>query len=279
MTKILVLAGKKQSGKNTIANFTVGYQITQKARQGVPYLPTRFTIDDESGELIISPPKNPALTDAEQPQGEHILNLYDRDPDVQLWLQDCVSQPVKLYAFADMLKATASSVFGIPEKWIYGTDDDKNRETHIRWKNMGGFLAPKVVAKLKAEGKYTKKMTVREFLQYFGTNICRKIYDDCWVESCFRRIEIDQPDIAIICDCRFKNEVRAAKKAGAKLVRLTRAPHAGDTHASEVDLDTMHNNNFDLVIGPDVTIREQNQELLDAMHRWGWFEEHQGLDN
>jgi hypothetical protein len=277
MTKILVLAGKKQSGKSTATNFVVGYSITQLGRQGAPYLPIRFTIDDETGELIIGPPNNPALT--EQPLGEHTLNLYDTDPEVQLWLHDCVFPNVKLYAFADMLKATASSVFGIPDEWVNGTNEDKNKETHIKWKNFASFLAPKVVAQLKKNGKYEKNMTVREFLQYFGTNVCRKIYDDCWVESCFRRIEIDQPEIAIISDCRFKNEVKAAKKHGAKLVKLSRAPHAGDTHASEVDLDNMHHNNFDLVIGKDVTIREQNQELLEAMYKWGWFEQHVGLEN
>lgn len=275
MTKILVLAGKKQSGKNTAANFVVGYTITQKGRQGKPYLPIRFTIDDETGELIIGPPNNPALT--EQPLSEHILNLYDSNPEVQMWLNDCVYPHVKLYAFADMLKATASSVFGIPDEWVHGTDEDKRRQTHIKWKNMGAFLAPKVIAQLKKSEKYEKNMTVREFLQYFGTNVCRKIYDDCWVTSCFRRIEIDQPDIAIISDCRFKNEVKAAKQAGAKIVKLTRAPFIGDIHTSEVDLDNMHNNNFDLIIGKDVTIREQNEQLLEAMYKWGWFEQHIGL--
>jgi hypothetical protein len=271
-----MLAGKKQSGKSTATNFVVGYSITQKGRRGTPYLPIRFTIDDVTGELIIGPPNNPALT--EQPLGEHVLNLYDQDPEVQMWLNDCVYPHVKIYAFADMLKATASSVFGIPEEWVNGTNEDKSKETHIKWKDMATFLAPVTVSQLKKSGKYDTNLTVREFLQYFGTNICRKIYDDCWVTSCLRRIEIDQPDIAIISDCRFKNEVRAGKKAGAKIVKLSRAPFAADTHASEVDLDDMHHNNFNLVVPPEVTIREQNELLLDAMYEWGWFEQHIGLE-
>lgn len=277
MTKILVLAGKKQSGKNTSANFMTGYVISQLARRGAPYLPTRFTVDDVTGELIIGPISDPAVPDKDLSQGEHMLNLYDPNPEVQMWLQDCVYPHVKLYAFADMLKATASTVFGIPEEWVNGTNKDKENETHIPWKNMGGFLAPKVVAQLKDSGKYNKNMTVREFLQYFGTNICRKIYGDCWVQSCFRRIEIDQPDFAVICDCRFENEVKASRKAGAKIVHLTRAPLGGDTHASETGLDKVAKKNFDLIVPKDVTIREQNQLLLDAIHEWGWFDEHIGL--
>jgi hypothetical protein len=277
MTNILVLAGKKQSGKNTAANFVVGYTITQLARRGTPYLPIRFTIDDDNGGLIIGPLSNPSVEKEEF--GEHVLDLYDQNQEVQMWLSDCVHPHVKLYAFADMLKATASAVFGVPEELTYGTDDDKNKPTKIKWKNMAAFLAPKTVAQLKKSEKYEKYMTVREFLQYFGTNVCRKLYDNCWVESCFRRIEVDEPKFAIICDCRFKNEVQAAKKAGAKIVKLTRSPHAGDTHASEVDLDQMSNSNFDLIVPEDVTIRQQNEMLLNAMYDWGWFENHVGLEN
>jgi len=132
MSRILVFAGKKQSGKNTATNFVVGYTITQLARAGVPYLPTRFTIDDNNGELIISIPKNPAFTDEEQPQGEGVLNLFTPEPNTQTWLQDCVYPYVKPYAFADMLKAAASAIFGIPEEWVNGTDEDKRRLTKIR---------------------------------------------------------------------------------------------------------------------------------------------------
>ena len=278
MTKILALAGKKQSGKNTLANFLVGYTITQLGRMGKPYLPIRFTIDEESGELIIGQLNDPTRTDRSI-IGEHILNLYDRSLEVQMWLEDCVYPHIKIYGFADMLKATCSSIFNIPEELLNGTDEDKKQKTHIKWKDMGPFLAPKTISRLKRSELYDKNMSVRDFLQYFGTNVCRKIYDDCWVQACFKRIEIDQPEIAIITDCRFKNEIQASKKYNAKIVKLTRAPFIGDTHTSEVDLDKMHNNNFDLILGKDVTIREQNQLLLDALYEWGWFEEHVGLEN
>lgn len=277
MSKILVFAGKKQSGKNTATNFVAGYTMTQAGREGKPYLPTRFTIDDDNGELIINPPKNPALTDDEQQQGEGVLDLFTKDANTRAWLGDCVHPHVKPYAFADMLKATAAAVFGIPEEWSNGTDDDKKRPTKIRWSNMGAFLAPKKVSELKKSEKYDDFLTVREFLQYFGTNVCRKLYDDCWIESCFRRIDVEKPGLAIICDCRFKNEVKESRKRKARIVKLLRAPYTGDTHSSEVDLDKMHNNNFDLIIPKDATIREQNNLILDAMYKWGWFENHLGL--
>jgi hypothetical protein len=270
-----VLAGKKQSGKNTLANFVTGYTITQLARRGEPYLPTRFTIDEETGELIISPPIDPALT--EQPVGEHILNLYDQDPEVTTWLYDCVHPRVKVYSFADKLKEAVSVIFGVPISLLYGTDEDKRQFTNVKWKDMCALIPAKKAAEIKRGERYEQNMTVRELLQYFGTNICRKLYGECWVDACFRSIEVEQPEIAIIADCRFRNEVMASKKRKAKIVRLERSPYK-DLHDSEVDLDKMQKNNFNLVIGKDVTIREQNQLLLDAMYEWGWFENHLDLE-
>lgn len=276
MTKILVLAGKKQSGKNTAANFVTGYSITQQARAGVPYLPTQFTIDEETGELIVSPPVDPSME--KQRTGEHILDLNDGDHEVQLWLRDCVHPHVKLYAFADMLKIAVATLFGVPLEYSNGTEEDKNRLTDVNWKDMYALMTPVVKGQIKKEGKLDKKMTVRELLQFFGTNVCRKIYDSCWVDACYRRIDSEQPEIAIISDCRFKNEVKASKEHGAKIVKLTRAPHS-DTHPSEIDLDDLDDNNFDLILPPNVTIREQNQLLLDALYDWKWFDNHIELEN
>jgi len=273
--KILVFAGKKQAGKDTAANFVTGYAITQLARTGTPYLPTEFTIDEETGELIVN--TTTMSIDNEEIAGEGVLDLSNKDSEYLMWAQDCMWPYVKTYAYADMLKAVAVNVFGVPEEWVNGTDEDKRRLTNIKWKDMCAMLPPKKIASIKKSEKYDTKMTVREFLQYFGTNVCRRIYGDCWVESCFRRIDMEIPDLAIITDCRFRNEVMAAKKKKAKIVKLERSPFK-DMHDSEVDLDKMSNNNFDLIIPPDVTIREKNQLILEHMYSWGWFDTHVDLE-
>ena len=276
MNKILVFAGKKQSGKSTAANFVTGYTITQLARGGTPYLPCNFEIDDEDGTLNVNPP--PWGIDNVQTAYANgvILDLNNQNHDYLTWASDCMWPHVKTYAFADMLKSVAVNVFGIPEEFVNGTDEDKKQLTNIKWKDIGAFLSPKTIGDLKKSEKYTKKMNVREFLQYFGTNVCRKIYDPCWVESCYRRIDMYKSDLSVIQDCRFRNEVMASKKRGAKIVKLERAP-IKDLHVSEVDLDKMSNSNFDLVIPPDVTIREKNNMILEAMYSWGWFENHLDL--
>jgi hypothetical protein len=79
-------------------------------------------------------------------------------------------------------------------------------------------------------------MTSRDFLQYFGTTIVRKIYNNAWVDSTIKRILIEQPRLAIIPDVRFPNEVEAIKKNGGIVVRLTRNI-ANSQHESEIALD------------------------------------------
>jgi len=276
MTKILVLAGRKQSGKSTAAKFVLGYYITQLQRKGISYLPNKFTIDETNGDLVISTPINPSLID--QIERWHILDLKTDDYDTQTWLSDCVYPHIKIYSFADMLKAVLSIVFGIPDELMNGTDKDKMTPTHIKWKNFGSFLPSKTISDLKALNQYDKAMTVRDVMQFFGTNVCRKIYDPCWIESCYKRIEMEQPEIAVIDDCRFRSEVMASKKKNARIVKLCRKVD-NDKHKSETEIDKMHHNNFDLIIPAEATIKEKNQLILDKMYEWEWFEKHEEWNN
>lgn len=277
--KILLFAGKKQSGKSTAGNFVVGYTMTQLARKGQPYLPKKFRINNENGDLTVSSFR--LNMDDELEESSCILNIYNKDPEYMRWADDCLYPYIKPYAYADMLKSIAVHVFGINEDWVNGTEEDKKNLTHIKWKDMCKFLPPRVVNEKKKSEKYDKKMTVREFLQYFGTDVCRNLYPDCWLYSCFNRIMMDKPEIAVIVDGRFENEVKGAKKyrsdeVDVRIVKLERSPYV-DLHESEIGLDKMHNNNFDLVVPPDVTIKEKNQLILNAMYEWGWFKEHISL--
>lgn len=82
---------------------------------------------------------------------------------------------------------------------------------------------------------------VRRFLQRFGTESIRAIDPDFWVrhgmQKAVERMLDGRP--VVITDVRFKNEARAITAAGGKLVRIERPGSGdGDTHASEVELDT-----------------------------------------
>lgn len=80
-------------------------------------------------------------------------------------------------------------------------------------------------------------MTAREFMQFLGTDIMRKMYEPIWVNACIKKIQREQSQLAIIADVRFPNEANAVEKAGGTLLRLTRNVYPNETHQSEVSLD------------------------------------------
>ena len=115
------------------------------------------------------------------------------------------------------------------------------------------------------------KMTAREFLQFFGTEICRKIHEDVWADRLIKDIEIDSSLLAIVDDVRFENEVEAIQAAGGKVVRLTRSWDSDD-HSSETNLDSY--DNFDGTIdNKNLSTNETNQEIVRLLEEWDWLGE------
>ena len=115
---------------------------------------------------------------------------------------------------------------------VYGTEAHKTQVLpHIRWENMPGIVTDKkkwdAVKNKKIEGlSYHKKgpMTVRDFLQYMGTDVMRRIYEPIWVQACIEDIRREEPLLAVIDDCRFVNEIEAIQAEGGKVVGLSRSP-------------------------------------------------------
>ena len=63
-------------------------------------------------------------------------------------------------------------------------------------------------------------MTAREFLQYFGSDICRILFEKCWTSALMTKIHEEAYRFCIIDDLRFKNEHAAVKKCGGKIIKL-----------------------------------------------------------
>ncbi len=123
------------------------------------------------------------------------------------------------------MKEFAVDVLGLEYHQVYGTNKEKNSPTHLSWENM-------------PTGNKEGMMTGREVLQYFGSDICRKMYENIWFDACIRRIRKDNPELALISDVRFSNEILGIKEAGGIVFGLPRDIVNGkDTHSSEqVDL-------------------------------------------
>jgi hypothetical protein len=106
-------------------------------------------------------------------------------------------------------------------------------------------------------------------MQYVGTDIFRKMDTDVWVKSTINKILKEGPELAIITDCRFPNEVEAIKNIGGKVLRLTRSPFLSD-HISETVLDkeSYDWNNFDYIINNDNhNLYDQFSELKTILEK------------
>lgn len=124
---------------------------------------------------------------------------------------------------ADYLKEIVINLYGLERDICFGPD--KNKETKYLWENMPWFNDTEHSDK---RGKY---VTHREFLQYFGSEICRSIDPCCWTNYLLRNCTKEDV-IYINIDCRFPEELNSFLKGNALVIRLLRNPH-NDPHISE----------------------------------------------
>ncbi len=275
-TRILAFAGAKQSGKTTSCNFLHGYQL--RAQEVVQ----NFGIEPESGRLIVN--TEIAGENGQTEQGDTYLDVSRRDSEFVEWAMYNMWPFVKKYSFADSLKSICMSLFGFTYEQCYGSNAYKDQIIpHLLWENMPGVICkpnwaacgnakysdidPKSIGLMEHE---PGPMTAREFMQFFGTDVMRKIWEPIWIKRTLEDIEEERPLLAVIDDCRFKNEILAIQEVGGKVIGQTRDPH-GDSHSSEKEIK----DNLDLL---DSVIDNQNMEIhdvckqiIDTLGKWGWL--------
>jgi len=157
------------------------------------------------------------------------------------------SHSFRAYSFADSLKKkVCMEVMGLTRKQCYGTDEQKNTLTEYKWENLPRYIRydNKRGCKYAPNGEVSQHilptgfMTARSILQVVGTDIFRRFFNDnIWVETTFRVIEKDNPEIAIIEDVRFPSEVTSIINRGGYIIRLLRDVCDDDFHSSERSLD------------------------------------------
>lgn len=239
MTKIIGFAGRKQSGKNTSCNYIMAIQL---CKMGV----CKQASLDNHGNIIVSD------IFGDKVSGLDWIPITPEFIDTKLLFDNF--NTCKIYAFADPLKEFCINVLGLSYQQVYGTDTDKNSYTHLRWENMPGVIDPDLYDSCSknhhgaALKEFVKRfyphgpglMTAREVLQFVGTEIFRNMYQTVWIDALIRRIRKDKPDIALICDVRFDDEILALQEENAVVIGLLRDVHNSQgSHASE-------KTNFDL---------------------------------
>lgn len=78
-----------------------------------------------------------------------------------------------------------------------------------------------------------------QLLQMVGTDLYRRQNADVWVNALYYRLRDERPDLAIITDMRFLNEVALVKCLGGIAVKVERTTAAGDLWLSK-DRDPGH---------------------------------------
>lgn len=141
----------------------------------------------------------------------------------------------RVLSFGEVLKDEVSHVFGFPRAWC-DTPEGKRKVVLVR-SDLVRAGAP-------------VSATVRQLLQYWGTDVCRAKNPDHWARIMEQRLcvgdglcgKVGRPvPGTIIDDVRFPNEARMILGRGGRLIRLDPYPgwrpgeNAG--HASETALD------------------------------------------
>ena len=237
MTKIIGISGRKQSGKSTSGNFILSLFIAKMEIAKSVSL-------NEKGEIVVSD-----LMGKKEYTGVFDATWAEYETDfIRKQCYQRLAPLCKIYTFADILKKDiCMNILGLTKEQCYGTDEDKNSLTELVLDNH--------------------KMSARDVMQYIGTDIFRKCKPNVWVDATINKIKKDKPEIAIITDCRFPNEIELIKNHNGKVLRLTRNPYNSD-HISETILDQKCYDwsNFDHIINNDhMTIYEQCKEIQNII--------------
>lgn len=231
--QIIAVSGRKQSGKTTIGNFIVSLFLSN---MGV----SKEIKIDETGDIKLSDLYGNKTYNRITPR-----NKFKNDFVVSS-LYDKLDKHIKIYNFADTLKQNVCmDIFGMSYEQCYGSDEDKNSMTDLSWDG--------------------KQLSAREAMQLIGTDLCRKLKNNVWINATMSLISKEKPGLAIITDCRFPDEVTAVKKAGGRVIRLTRNIHNSE-HISETVLDKQNYdwNNFDYILdNQTLSIYEQSLRIQE----------------
>lgn len=259
MTKIIGFSGKKGSGKNACANFVIGHCLASMG-----FVQGGFSITPE-GKLYVSDIFG-------ETSNEGIFDISRRTSAFVNFREKYLDKFFKVYSFADLLKnSVCIDILGLKESSVYGSDEEKNELTHIRWENMPGvFITDEEEQQGQSiDGRYFHKggpMSGREVMQYMGTEVFRKIMPRVWCDATIRRIYKDAPEIALITDVRFPDEAMCIVENDGSIVRLMRSTY-NDNHYSECALDRhcFNYEYFTLVLPEDITIKDQNDAIYDMI--------------
>ena len=153
-------------------------------------------------------------------------------------------------AFADKLKLMLAHLLNVdPERFEdrdFKDNCDVDLSTLKLFKNpqrLGDRNFNKLLKSEESLKDYS--LTIRQLMQYFGTEICQKHFGKkVWINTV-----LNNPNKLIISDLRFKAEAEAVKQKNGLLVYVYRPEIQPGNHASEKEvIELLNDKTFDMII-------------------------------
>lgn len=156
---------------------------------------------------------------------------------------ELVKQGFIKISFADYFKKVLSIVYGIDLKKFYDINEKNSTlKEPLFWNsNICTILSNEIDEKIVFNGENKEFYTIRECLQYIGTDILRKHDPEFHIKKTIRAL--DKTKDYCLDDCRFINEKKALEKIGAFCIFIFRPSNFNySNHPSETELNwTMFN--------------------------------------
>lgn len=131
-------------------------------------------------------------------------------------------------SYAAKLKASAAALLDVPVSLLETYKNDPKAQIVFTIPVPFGDDLPYTVV---------RTLTVREYLQRYGTEAHRDIFSESfWRDNLF--CDLDPDGSYAITDARFDDELRVIREKGGQIWRVERpGTDVGDAHASEADPD------------------------------------------
>jgi hypothetical protein len=169
-------------------------------------------------------------------------------------------------SFAATLKDAVASVFGWDRELLEG-----RTKAAREWREQ--------IDSWWATRLNMPNLTPRLILQLWGTEVCRRgFHDEIWIASVENKIRQSKDNI-VISDCRFPNEIASIRRAGGRVIRITRGQNPDwfnvakhnpelmstqypEVHASEY---SWASTDFDFVIDNNGSIEDLYSQLKNLV--------------
>lgn len=240
MKTVIVLSGKKSTGKDTSAKIISKFFECQKCRG--------------SGVLV-----------------GHMHTFTGGQEMCKLCGGAGSGKTISILSYADPLKQLCRSTFGLSRLQCYGESGERETPSTIKWSDLSVPFH-----ELRGSKSIHSYVSAREILQLVGTNVMRSFYPNVWANAAGVTALNKPEDIVIFSDARFPNEIEVFEslKAQGKLnlivIRLLRDTEHDDRHESENALNEWDDSNrFSNVIKNNGSLDQLGEKLRAVLRKEG----------